>query len=224
VRSNFLWTPWRVVAASILIELTLVAVLVRLEATVGAGARVVIVAVLLVGPLGLLFVLANVQFWQVRRVVARAATRRPGSVIIPVSVVALSRNSGRELGLQVAGANTPGGNPGAVVVLRDRLEVWSGRSGEPRWSIGLADVSIGVGTATVGRMTWDVVQLTDGPLSFAVAPRYTANPYQAGIYIDRVLCELGRDPATVHRGRLSPVDDLLADDGGAQGRSDGRDS
>ncbi|MCF4123693.1 DUF6000 family protein [Antribacter sp. KLBMP9083] len=187
------------ITAWVVVMLAVVGVLVVAADAAGLPSLLVLVVALLVGPLSLILPLMRTLTWQVDQVVAHASGKRPESTVIPAAVLTLSRAAGKALGLQTAGLNAWGGSPAAVVVIPDRVELWSGKDeAEPRWSVPRDELLIGVGQVRAGMATyWDHVELSDGRHRVALSPRYSPVPSEAGKDIDRVLAELGQDPVGV---------------------------
>ncbi|MCP2262733.1 hypothetical protein ACFQHV_00745 [Promicromonospora thailandica] len=200
MRSNFYWTANRMTAAWLFGMVASAGAFGALAEAARLPPAVLGVPALL-GSAVLIIPLLRILARQVDGVAAHASVQRPHGVVIPASALTLSSDTGRELGLQTAGLNASGGSPVALVVLPDRVEVWSGRNeSEPRWSADAADLTATVGLVRVGLANkWDVVRLTDGTTTLAVSPRYGTLPLDAGGDIDRVLAELGLDPSAVRR-------------------------
>jgi hypothetical protein len=138
---------------------------------------------------------------QIDQVVRHASAQRPDCTVIPAAVLTQSRVFGDELGLQTAGLSASGGSPGALVVLADTVELWSGEyEREPRWSMPRTGLQIDVDPVRAGiANNWDAVWLSDGLNRLAVSPRYSRSSNGPANDIDRVLRELGQDPAEVRR-------------------------
>jgi hypothetical protein len=200
MRSNFFWTANRMITAWVVVMLVVSGGLFALADAVGLSPAVLFVLAL-VGAAVLVVPLLRILTSQVERVVAHASAQRLDGVVVPGAALALSSDTGRALGLQTAGLNASGGSPVALVVLPDRVEVWSGRNeSEPRWSAAAGDLTVAVGLVRVGMSNnWDVIRLSDGSATVAVSPRYGGLPITAGRDIDRVLREMGYDPPAVRR-------------------------
>ncbi|MFI9487351.1 DUF6000 family protein [Promicromonospora sp. NPDC052451] len=200
VRSNFFWTTYRMIVVWVVAMSVFAGLLVVVADAARFPAWSVFVLSVIVAPAGVIPLLGMLTR-QIERVARHASERRPDGTVIPVAALAPSRAVGRELGLQVAGPNASGGSPAAVVVLADRVELWSGKDEPgPRWSVPRTILGTEVGVVRVGvANNWDVVWLSDRFRQLAVSPRYSPLPIEAGNNIDRLLQELGRDPDETRR-------------------------
>lgn len=207
MRSNFFWTANRMITAWVVVMLAVVSALVIGAEAAGVSSIVVFAVVSLVGPLSLLLPLMRTLTRQIDRVVEHTSSQRPGSTVIPAAALTWTRAAGDALGLQTAGRNASGGSPAALIVLADRVELWSGRDEpEPRWSAPREDLAVLVDQVRVGWANiWDVVDLSDGQQHVLLSPRYSPLPNEAGKDIDRVLTALGLDPARVRRPTQTPA-------------------
>ncbi|WP_253873743.1 DUF6000 family protein [Promicromonospora umidemergens] len=200
VRSNFFWTANRMIAVWVVALLAALVFLLLLADVAGLPHWLVLILSMIVAPVGLIPLLGRLTR-QIGQVMGHASKLRPDGTVIPAVALAPSRVLGKELGLQAVGPNASGGSPAALVVLADRVELWSGRNeAGPRWSMSRAGLQIDAGRAQIGiANNWDVVWLSDGLRQLAVSPRYSPKPNGADNDIDRVVRELGQDPAEVRR-------------------------
>jgi hypothetical protein len=198
VRSRFFWTANRMIFVWVLALLVVAGLLVVLADTAGLLAWSVLVLAVIVAPVGVI-PLRGMLTRQIGRVVRQTSDRRPDGTVIPVVALAPSRALGKELGLQADGLNASGGSPAALVVLADRIELWSGKDESgPRWSVPRTSLGTETGRVRVGiANNWDVLWLSDRFRRIAVCPRYSQLPIEAGNDVDRMLQELGQDPDEV---------------------------
>lgn len=188
MRSNFFWTARRMAVAGTVVLVALIVGLPLLPPVLGDWSRVVRVAVLVLVVVAMLFLVDRIQHRQAGIVAARVSGTRPGGTVVPVVALARSRAVGETLGLPTAGHLAVGGSPGALVILRDRVELWIGPDGaQERWSARPADVHATAGTVTAGRRTWPAASITDGDVALAVAPRYTAAPRRTVDDVERLV-------------------------------------
>lgn len=78
-----------------------------------------------------------------------------------------------QAGASARGWMVQGGNPVAIVVRPELIEVWSGREGEPRWSIPRSTIQeVGTFSGTFGARSVDVAGVRADGGGLLVIPAY----------------------------------------------------
>lgn len=142
----------------------------------GTTVGTMLMAVAVVIALGML--IAFVLHRRLCRAVENARERRPDAVVIPAYTTGEMVELGHSVGASVQGWMSQGGNPIAIAVRAERIEVWSGREPEPRWSVARADIEeIDLFTSVYGARGVDVlgVRAAAGGLLFVPAYRPLRN-------------------------------------------------
>lgn len=159
----------------------------------GTSSGVVLLSV--AGVVGIIIIVVAVTQRRLGREVDNAAQRRPGAVVIPAYTTGEMIDLGLQAGASVKGWRAQGGNPAAIVVAPEGIEVWSGREPEPRWTLPRAEIQeVGLFSGTFGAREIGVagVSAAHGGLMFVPAYRPLRNMGGADEPgLERALSELG---------------------------------
>ncbi|WP_225566080.1 hypothetical protein [Isoptericola luteus] len=176
MRSNYFWTANRIIVAGLTAVLALMVLMVLLADAVGLPQIAGLATAVVLG-LALVAFVVSALAGQVTSLTEHVSRMRPGLTVLPAAALAPTRADRLELGLQRTGPHASGGSPAALVVLADRVELWSGRKeAGPRWSAARNDLVLSLGTARVGTTNWNVVNMSDDHHAVSLAPRYSRLP------------------------------------------------
>lgn len=128
-------------------------------------------------------------------VVDNARAHRPDAVVIPAYTTGEMIDLGLSVGASVQGWMAQGGNPIAVAVSPEQIEVWSGREAEPRWVVlRTAIQEIDLFTGVYGARGIDVVGVRAAAGGLLFVPAYQPLRNMGGSDVrglQRAMTELG---------------------------------
>ena len=162
--------------------------------------------------IGLLIVLAAVVVIyaalnaSARGLVLRVAENRPTATVVLTMPAALMVDTAARIGANGAGIRADGSKYTAIAILPDRIELWAGRTPEPRWSVRrthesvVALVHTKTGSTSMDALCLAADEHDEAMIVVRPVPRpiwldFSRKRRQAAM--EQLIRDLGRDPAQV---------------------------
>lgn len=141
-----------------------------------------------------------------RALVRRVAVSRPTATVVLTMPAATMVDTAARIGANRAGIRADGSKYTAIAILPDRIELWVGRTPEPRWSVRRThDDVVALVHTRIGATSMDTLRLAEHehdeativvrPVPIPIWLDFSKKRRQAAM--EQLVRDLGRDPVQV---------------------------